>query len=66
MEDVVMTLVYMKDVRDFPGFEEVWKKYFPKDPPARTVIPVDRLGLAGAILEVSLIAVRPGRRFKKR
>lgn len=65
LEDVVMALVYMMDVRDFPGFEEIWVEHFPKEPPARTVIPVDRLGFTGHIIEISVIAVRQGRRFRK-
>jgi len=34
MEDVVMTFVYLIDLNDFQGYNEVYEKYF-KEPPAR-------------------------------
>ena len=40
-------------------------KHFPKEPPARTVIPVDGLGIAGSIVEVQMVAIRKGKRFNK-
>jgi len=43
--------------RDFQGWNKVWKEYFPKDPPARTTIGA-AIALAGALIEVDLIAIR--------
>jgi len=64
-KDVVMTQVYLTDMRDFPAFEEIWLKYFPKEPPARTVIPVDGLAVDGSIVEISMIAVKPDGGYRK-
>jgi enamine deaminase RidA (YjgF/YER057c/UK114 family) len=37
--------------------EEVWKEYFPKNPPARTLIPADGLGVKDCMIEINLVAV---------
>ena len=37
MEHVVKAHVYLKDLRDFNGFDEVWKEFFPSPPPRTTV-----------------------------
>jgi len=65
LKDLIMTQVYLTDMRDFSGFEEVWIKHFPKEPPARTVIPVDGLAVAASIVEISMIAVRPDGGYRK-
>jgi 2-iminobutanoate/2-iminopropanoate deaminase len=36
--DIVKTGVFLKNPQDFPGFNEIYKTYFPSDPPARTTI----------------------------
>jgi enamine deaminase RidA (YjgF/YER057c/UK114 family) len=61
--DVVKVQVYLNTpeaVRHFPAFEEVWKRYFPKDPPARTVLQSNGNGLKDCWLEIDLIGIRPG------
>jgi 2-iminobutanoate/2-iminopropanoate deaminase len=42
--------------RDFPGWNKVWKEYFPTNPPARTTVGSSLLNRAW-VLEVELIAV---------
>ena len=51
---VYLTSEGMKDVH---RFDEIWREYFPKNPPARTLIPVDSLGAKDSVVAVSLIAV---------
>jgi enamine deaminase RidA (YjgF/YER057c/UK114 family) len=65
MNDVVRADVYLNDMDDRFELEEVWKTYFPIDPPARTYIPTVRLGAKSCIVEVNLIAVKPGSGLKK-
>ena len=65
MSDVVRADVYLNDMDDRFELEEVWKKHFPTDPPARTYIPTVRLGAKSCIVEVNVIAVKPGSGLKK-
>ncbi len=37
--------------------DEVWKEYFPKNPPARTITPTEGLAGDGCLVEVNLVAV---------
>lgn len=53
---VVKATVFMPDSSDFQGLDEVWRAYFPKDPPARTVVPARTL-FPDARLEINTIAI---------
>jgi enamine deaminase RidA (YjgF/YER057c/UK114 family) len=46
--------VYIGDPSDYAGMERVWKRWFPKNPPARCVIPYMGLGGKGSRVEVAL------------
>ena len=59
LADVVKAEVYMTDIQDFYRLEQVWKKYFPTDPPARTTVPVSDLGVPDLRIAVNLIAYVP-------
>lgn len=56
LADVVKAELYLTDVRDFYRVEQIWKKYFPIDPPARTTVPVTDLGIPGLRIAMNLIA----------
>jgi enamine deaminase RidA (YjgF/YER057c/UK114 family) len=58
--NVVKCQVYMRDPDDFAAFNEVWAKFFPKAPPATTLIPTATPGffLADARVEINTIALR--------
>jgi len=43
MQNIVKATIYLKDMTDFPKVNEVYKQYFPKDPPARATVQVSRL-----------------------
>jgi 2-iminobutanoate/2-iminopropanoate deaminase len=38
LKDVVRVGVFLADMRDFPGMNEVYKQFFPENPPARTTV----------------------------
>ena len=56
-EDVVSVNAYMTNLDEFPKFNEVYRRYFPKDPPARTTVGVASLNI-GARIELQMVAVR--------
>jgi enamine deaminase RidA (YjgF/YER057c/UK114 family) len=58
MEHVVKAHVYLKDLHDFNGFDEVWKEFFPSPPP-RTTVGVPDLLVRDALVEIDLIAAKP-------
>lgn len=53
--DVVKVTVYLTDISRFQEFNEVYREYFPREPPARVVVQVAGLP-KGAELEVEAIA----------
>jgi 2-iminobutanoate/2-iminopropanoate deaminase len=38
LRDVVRVGVFLSDMTDFAAMNEVYKEFFPKDPPARTTV----------------------------
>ncbi len=67
LANIVKAQVYMRDIDDFPAFNEVWAKYFPKDPPVTTLIPTATPGfaIAEAALEINALALDDGGKTKK-
>ncbi|MBS7622091.1 Rid family detoxifying hydrolase [Candidatus Bathyarchaeota archaeon] len=55
MKDVVKTTVYLTNLEDFKVMNEVFKMYFPTDPPARVTVGV-KLPLPELLIEVDAIA----------
>lgn len=43
MGDVVKTSCFLKDMADFPAFNEVFGRFFEREPPARETVEVSRL-----------------------
>ena len=56
MADVIKTTVFLKSMGDFPRMNDVYAKYFPKDPPARSTVEVARLP-RDVQVEIEAIAV---------
>lgn len=56
MSDIVKTTVFMTDLGDFAQMNEVYARYFPVTPPARSTFQVAALP-AGASVEIECIAV---------
>lgn len=55
--DVVKTTVFIADMSLFPAMNEVYKKYYIQDCPARSTIAVKGLPL-GALVEIETIAMK--------
>ena len=53
--DVLKTTVFLTDLGDFAAMNEVYARYFPTLPPARSTIEVSKLP-AGASVEIECIA----------
>ncbi len=57
MDDVVKTTVFLADLGDFVGFNEVYERHFARPYPARTTV---QAGLApGLLVEIEAVAHRP-------
>jgi 2-iminobutanoate/2-iminopropanoate deaminase len=57
MSDIVFVTVYITDMNDVPGMNEVYKKQMPDPKPARAAVQVAGL-VGGAKVEISAIAVK--------
>jgi aminoacrylate peracid reductase len=58
-ENVVSVYVYLKSASDFQAMNEVYRSYFPKDPPGRTTVQTN-LVLPEALIEISMVATPKG------
>lgn len=57
MVDVVKSMVWLRETSDFPGFNKIYGKYFPVEPPARSAV-VNQL-LVDVRVEIEVIAYKP-------
>lgn len=55
--DVVKSTVFLSDISNFAGMNEVYKKYYQTECPARSAFAVKDLPL-GALVEIETIAVK--------
>ena len=55
--DVVKSTVFLSDITNFAGMNEVYKKYYSSECPARSAFAVSDLPL-GALVEIETIAAR--------
>src|SRR5262249_20248843 len=60
LDHVVKAQVFLTDLNDFNGFDEVWKEYF-KTPPARTTVGTTGLLVKDALVEIDLIGYVPSK-----
>ena len=58
LDNVLKVTGFLANLDDRPAFNEVYKAYFPTDPPARTCIQGGYLG-DGVLLEVECVACIP-------
>jgi 2-iminobutanoate/2-iminopropanoate deaminase len=54
-ENVVKTTVFLSDMKDFPKLNEVYARYFGKEPPARSTVEASGLP-RGVKVEIDLVA----------
>ena len=57
LEKIVKAQVFLIDLNDFAGFDEVWREYFAVPPP-RTTIGTTGLLIKDALIEIDVIGVR--------
>ena len=57
LNDIVKSMVWLSNKNDFPGFNEVYSRYFKSDPPARSAV-VNEL-LVDVKVEIEVIAYKP-------
>jgi 2-iminobutanoate/2-iminopropanoate deaminase len=57
LDDIVRVDVYVKDISKFKEIHAVRARYFPKDPPASTMVEVKEFTDARALIEINAIAV---------
>ena len=56
MDKVVKCTCFITEASEFAQFNEIYSKFFPKDPPARSTVVVKALVVAGANLEIDCVA----------
>jgi aminoacrylate peracid reductase len=59
LSDIAMNQIFLKDLGDYAAFNEVYRKHFPVDPPARYCIRAD-LVKPEFLVEVVATAYLPG------
>jgi len=60
LDNVFKAQVFLTDLNDFAGFDEVWRGYF-KSPPPRTTVGTTGLLVKDTLVEIDLIAALPGK-----
>jgi 2-iminobutanoate/2-iminopropanoate deaminase len=58
LDHVLKTTCFLVDIADAPRFNEIYREYFPVDPPARSTVEVSGLS-PGFLIEVEAIAALP-------
>ncbi len=55
LSNVVKTTVYLRNMKDFTEFNQIYAEYFKENPPARTTVEVSALP-KDALIEIDIIA----------
>lgn len=55
LRDVVKVTVYLANIADFEKMNQVYRTYFPEEPPARTTVQASP-PVSGALVEIELVA----------
>jgi len=56
LSDVAKVTVFLSDMSLWPKMNEVYREYFPTDPPARSALGVNGLALPELLLEMECVA----------
>ena len=56
--DIVRCQVFMTEIEGFRQMNAAYRKFFPKNPPARTTVEVSGLAAPDALIEIECTAVR--------
>jgi len=57
LSNVVKSTIYLRNIGDFAGVNEIYGSYFPSDPPARATVEVSRLPRDVSV-EIDFVAVK--------
>lgn len=57
MDKVIKCLVFLTDMNDYQGMNDVYTSYFTGNPPARSCVKIDALAKSEWIVEIEAIAV---------
>lgn len=57
--DLVETGVFLVNMNDFGGYNEVWAEYFDYDGPTRTTVAVHQLPHPHLLIEIKAVAYKP-------
>jgi 2-iminobutanoate/2-iminopropanoate deaminase len=60
LDQVLSVTTYLRDRDDFDGYNEVYRSFFPVDPPARTTV-LNDLVIPGMLVEISCVAGVPSK-----
>jgi enamine deaminase RidA (YjgF/YER057c/UK114 family) len=66
LADVVKSEIFLLDPADITVLDEVWREFFPTDPPARSIFIVDGLGIQDAVIEINHVALHPSSTLERR
>lgn len=58
LEDLVETQVFLVNMNDFGGFNEVWAEFFDYDGPTRTTVAVHQLPHPHLLIEIKAVAYK--------
>ena len=59
LSHVVKVSVFLTDMDDFAAMNQVYRRYFPENPPARTTVGVAALAHPDLLIEIEMIALVP-------
>ncbi|SEB23506.1 RidA family protein [Variovorax sp. YR216] len=59
LADLVETQVFLVNMNDFGGYNEVWAEFFDYDGPTRTTVAVHQLPHPHLLIEIKAVAWRP-------
>ncbi|MDM0019101.1 RidA family protein [Variovorax saccharolyticus] len=59
LSDLVETQVFLVNMNDFGGYNEVWAEYFDHEGPTRTTVAVHQLPHPHLLIEIKATAFRP-------
>lgn len=59
LSDLVEAQVFLVNMNDFGGYNEVWAEFFDHDGPARTTVAVHQLPHPHLLIEVRAVAYKP-------
>lgn len=57
VKDLAVITVFVTDMKNRPAFAQIRKEYFQKDPPASTIVEINRLFADEILIEINGIAV---------